>query len=106
MQRFSINEFVGGWFLGNFTPVIQHSEDVEIGVKFFKIGDVEPSHMQRKSTEITVLHSGKIRLGKEILMPGDIAVIPPLEYADFEALADGSLTCLKFPSLPNDKELM
>ena len=27
------------------------------------------------------------------------------EFADFEAFSSGSLVCVKFPSLPNDKVL-
>jgi hypothetical protein len=39
------------------------------------------------------------------LSSGDILVIEPGQYADFEALTKGSLTCIKFPSIPSDKVL-
>lgn len=105
MRKDRIERFRGGWFIGNFLPVIHASKEIEVGVKLFKKGDLEASHMQRVATEITVLHSGKARIGNEFLLPGDILVIPPLVYADFEAIEDGSLTCVKFPSLPDDKVL-
>jgi hypothetical protein len=106
MEKNRIEDYTGGWIIGNFLPVIQKSEELEIGIKFFRKNDIEPSHMQRTATEITVLHSGKARIGDVILIPGDILIIPPLESADFEALEDGSLTCIKFPSLPDDKVLL
>jgi hypothetical protein len=52
-----------------------------------------------------VVSHGKIRIGNEILEAGDFLIIQPLEYADFEALEDGSLICVKFPSIPDDKVL-
>jgi hypothetical protein len=105
MQKDRIENFVGGWLIGNFHPSIQRSTDLEIGVKFFKAGDTELSHMQRIATEITIVGAGQVRIGSELLFPGDVLIIPPLEFADFEAFEDGVLTCIKFPSLPNDKVL-
>lgn len=105
MNRDRIENYTGGWFVGNFTPVIQRNKSLEVGVKFFKVGDTEPSHMQRIATEITVVSHGKIRIGNEILEAGDFLIIQPLEYADFEALEDGSLICVKFPSISDDKVL-
>lgn len=101
-----ISRFTGGWFLGNFAPAISQISEVEVGVKYFKKGDMEASHKQKISTEVTVIHTGIVRIGDTELNPGDILVIPPGEYADFEALSDGSLTCVKFPSIPNDKILL
>ena len=100
-----IENFQGGWLLGDFDPTILRNKSVEVGVKFFKKGDLEASHKQLVATEITVLNSGSIRIEQLVLTPGDVLVIEPGEYADFEALEDGSLTCIKFPSIPSDKVL-
>jgi hypothetical protein len=100
-----IENFKGGWVVGNFLPSIYMSGDVEVGVKFFDVGDKEPSHKQLIATEITVIHEGKVRIANEFLSSGDILVIEPGQYADFEALTKGSLTCIKFPSIPSDKVL-
>ena len=78
---------------------------MEVGVKKFRLGDVEHSHKQLIATEITIIVTGKVRIGKEIFIEGDVIVMPPGEFADFEALSDGSLTCIKFPSIPSDKVL-
>ncbi len=105
MDKLNLKDFVGGWFVGDFEPSLFKNQCVEVGVKFFKSGDVEPSHKQLIATEITVISEGSVRIGKLVLKKGDTLIIYPGEYADFEALTDGSLTCLKFPSIPSDKVL-
>jgi len=105
LDKLNLKDFVGGWFVGDFEPSLFKNQYVEVGVKFFKSGDVEPSHKQLIATEITVISEGSVRIGKLVLEKGDTLIIYPGEYADFEALTDGSLTCLKFPSIPSDKVL-
>jgi hypothetical protein len=105
VEKFRIEDFTCGWIVGNFSPAIQRSTELEVGIKHFKKGDLEVSHMQRIATEITVIGTGRVRIGTQFLSAGDVLVIPPLEFADFEALEDGVLTCIKFPSLPSDKVL-
>ena len=105
MDKIKISDFVGGWFVGDFEPSLFKNQHVEVGVKFFQTGDTELSHKQILATEITVVSEGCVRIGDLILGVGEILVIPPGEYADFEALTDGSLTCVKFPSIPSDKVL-
>ena len=100
-----MDEFIKGWFVGDFSPVLLHSKDFEIAVKWFEAGEQEPLHKQIAATEITVVIEGQIRLGGEIFSKGDVITIPPGEFAEFESLTDSSLVCLKTPSLPNDKVL-
>jgi hypothetical protein len=57
------------------------------------------------ATEITIVDSGEVRLGKVIYRMNDIIKIPPVIFADIESLTDSSLVCIKFPSIPNDKVL-
>lgn len=105
MQVNKIDEFTKGWFVGNFTPVLIHSTDYEIAVKWFKAGEKEPLHKQILATEITVVVAGEIRLGGKIFSQGDVVTIPPGEFAEFESITESSLVCIKTPSLPNDKVL-
>lgn len=105
MQINKIDEFTKGWFVGDFSPVLLHSKDYEIAVKWFKAGEKEPLHKQLIATEITVVIEGKIQLGGKIFVKGDIITIPPGEFADFESITDSALVCVKTPSLPNDKVL-
>jgi hypothetical protein len=105
VDKLNLSEFIGGWFVGNFKPSMFINQHLEVGVKLFRSGDREPSHKQIHATEITVVSEGKVRIGNLILEKGDVLLIHPGEFADFEALTDGSLTCVKFPSIPSDKVL-
>ena len=105
MDKLDIKSYVGGWVVGNFEPSIFRNSDIEVGIKFFKKGDREVSHAQNIATELTIISRGRVRIGNSFLSEGEILVIHPGEFADFEALTDGSLTCIKSPSLPTDKIL-
>jgi hypothetical protein len=94
-----------GWFIGNFTPSLLSNPSVEVGVKRFSKGDTEPTHHQLTATEWTCVVLGKIRIGANVFEENEIAEIPPLESADFEALADSILVVVKSPSTPADKKI-
>jgi hypothetical protein len=100
-----LNEFIGGWFLGNFKPSLNQTEYFEVAVKKFSKGDREPAHFQKIATEITVVINGKIRLGTQYFGADEIITIEPFESVDFECIENCELVCIKFPSLPNDKVL-
>jgi hypothetical protein len=105
MNKFRLDSFKGGWLVGDFAPTLFENSHVEVGVKFFVLGNIEQEHAQIKATEITIIHEGRVRIGDTTLEAGDVLVIYPGEFADFEAFTDGSLTCIKFPSIPSDKIL-
>ena len=105
MNRHSLNDMKLGWFIGNFTPSLLLNTGVEVGVKRFSKGDTEPSHYQLTATEWTCVVIGKIRIGQNIFEESEIAEIPPLESADFEALEDSILVIVKSPSMPADKKI-
>lgn len=105
MRRNTLNDFIGGWFIGSFTPTLFRTDQFEVAVKRYAAGDREANHHQRIATEVTVVVSGRCRLGPWILEPNDVVTIEPLEAADFEALDDVVLIAVKYPSLPDDKVL-
>jgi hypothetical protein len=105
MNKLRLESFIGGWLVGDFEPTLFENCHVEVGVKFFVSGNTELEHAQIKATEITIIHRGRVRIGQTTLEAGDVLVVHPGEFADFEALSDGSLTCIKFPSIPSDKIL-
>lgn len=105
MKVSRIEDYVKGWFVGDFSPVLMQSKEFEVSVKWFKQGDTEPLHKQIIATEITVVIEGKIKLGEGTFDKGDIVLIPPGEFVAFESLTDSALVCVKTPSLPNDKVL-
>jgi len=91
--------------VGNFEPTIFPSQDFEIALKYFKQGDIEPKHYQLSAHELTIVVSGRVRMGKHFASTGDGLLIEPLECIDFEALSDTALVCVKWPSNPLDKVL-
>lgn len=105
MFKSNLSEYKNGWLLGNFSPAVIQTSDFEVCVKTFKGGDRETSHYQVIATEITLVLSGKVRMGEILLVEDEILVIEPGEIADFEALTDCKVLGIKFPSLPEDKVL-
>lgn len=105
MKKYSLNAMVKGWFVGNFTPTLFKTNDVEVGVKKYLAGESESLHHHKIATEITVIISGRVRMNGIIYIQGDIIVIDPSEATDFEALEDSVTTVVKFPGANNDKYL-
>jgi quercetin dioxygenase-like cupin family protein len=103
MEKYKVEDFFKGWFIGDFSPSLFKNTHFEVAVKFFQKGEVEPAHKQIIATEITVVIEGTIRLADSLFERGDVISIPPHEVADFESITDSSLVCIKFPSIPNDK---
>jgi hypothetical protein len=100
-----LSEYKNGWLLGNFSPAVVHTEDFEICIKSFMVGEGEASHFQLVATEVTVVLSGRVRMGEILLTEDEILVVEPGEIVDLEALTDCKLLGIKFPSLPEDKVL-
>ena len=96
---------VKGWFIGNFTPTIINTNDVEVAVKIYKSGDHEEHHYHKIATEITVISSGSIIMNNKKYYQGDIVVIEPYESTDFTAIEDTVTTVVKFPGASQDKYL-
>ena len=105
MNRSNLTDMTLGWFIGNFNPSLYVNDAVEVCVKRFEKGETEPKHYQLTATEWTCVVQGRIRIGKNIFEVNEIAEIPPLESADFEALEDCILVVVKSPSIPKDKVL-
>lgn len=105
MIKHDLDSFFKGWVIGDFKPSLYKNNQVEVGVKKFLKGQVEPSHKQLIATEITIVISGKIRMNNLYFEENDIVEIPAGEFADFEAVTDSSLVCIKYPSLATDKVL-
>ena len=105
MEVHRIQDFPGGWVVGNFQPTLFPTSEFEVGIKRMDSGAKEAEHFQMTAVEVTIVVSGSCRIGKATLFQGDIALIHPKESADFEALEDTVLLVIKSPSLPADKVL-
>jgi mannose-6-phosphate isomerase-like protein (cupin superfamily) len=103
VRRSTLDEMVGGWFVGGFTPTVLETEDVEVAVKRYAAGDREDFHHHRVATEVTVIVEGRARMGAVRLGEGDIVVYEPGESSDFEALTAVTLVAVKHPGARDDK---
>ncbi len=103
MKKFLLSEMTKGWFVGDFSPTIIKTQDVEVGVKHYQKGDHEDRHHHKIATEVTVIISGKVRMNEDVYISGDILVIKPGESTDFEALEDTITVVVKHPGSQNDK---
>lgn len=103
MNNYHIKDMRGGWFIGNFEPSIIKEKNFEVGVKFFKKGELFPKHYHKIATEITVIISGKVLINDMIYQSGDIIIQNPFEKSDFQVLEDTIINVVKIPSVKDDK---
>lgn len=105
MKINNLDEMIRGWFVGNFEPSLYKTNDVEVGVKSYKAGEVEDCHVHRIATEITVIISGRVRMNDQFFKAGEIITILPGEGTDFEVLEDTISVVVKLPGANDDKYL-
>lgn len=94
-----------GWFIGDFSPAVYKTNEFEVGIKYYKAGDNEPSHHHKISTEITVIVFGEAIMNNKTFRAGDIIIISPNESTNFIVKKDTCTVVVKFPSSNNDKYL-
>ena len=99
----NVDNFIKGWLVGDFKPSIINSKDIEVGLKYYKKGDKETSHVHKIITEYTIVVSGKIRMNDKIYSEKEIVKILPNISTDFESLEDSITLVIKSPSIPSDK---
>ncbi|MFR1908057.1 hypothetical protein [uncultured Clostridium sp.] len=106
MYTSKLNDMVKGWFVGNFSPTIYSTNDVEVAVKSYKAGEHEQEHYHKIATEVTVIVSGIVRMNGVEYKEGDIIVMEPNDVTDFYAVTDAVNTVVKIPGASNDKYIV
>lgn len=106
MRHDKISDMFKGWFVGSFTPSVFDTDQVEVGLKQYTKGALEPRHYHKVATEITVIVQGRVRMCGQVWCEGDIIVIEPLEETSFEALEDTITVVVKLPGATDDKYLV
>jgi len=99
----NLNEFFKGWFVGNFEPTLNKTEDFEVAIKRYKAGDYEEKHHHKIATEITVIVEGEVEMNGLKYTKDDIITIQPNESTDFKCITDVVTVVVKTPSINNDK---
>lgn len=103
MEIAKIKDFIGGWFVGNFEPSLYKTNDVEIGIKYYKSGDKEGYHHHKIATEFTAIISGTVLMDGKTYETGEIIMIKPNISTNFEAITDSVTVVVKIPGANNDK---
>lgn len=106
MKKHNLNEMIGGWFIGDFTPSLHKTKNFEIAVKMYKNGDFEHKHFHKISKEYTLILDGEVVMSGKHYKSGDIIIIEPNEATDFKALTDVKTVVVKVPSAKNDKYMI
>jgi len=102
MKISRIEDYIGGWFVGNFEPTAYKTDQFEVSYKLHPKGQEWDIHYHNIVTEINVVVRGKMILQGKELKTGDVFILEPYEIADPEFLEDTEIICVKTPSV-NDK---
>jgi hypothetical protein len=102
----NIDKFLRGWFIGDFSPSLFKTKDVEVAVQYYKKGSLEQEHFHKIATEITVIVSGKVKINNTVFKEKDIIVLQPNESSIFEVLEDCTTLVVKIPGASNDKYIV
>jgi mannose-6-phosphate isomerase-like protein (cupin superfamily) len=103
LQRYHLDKFTKGWFVGNFSPTLAATDVVEVAVKHYRAGDAEKAHFHKVATELTLIVSGRVRMSGEEVGPGEIIKIEPGQATDFIPLTDVTTVVVKLPCVSGDK---
>lgn len=102
MKTARIEDFVKGWFVGNFEPSLL-KRNFEVGFHQHHAGEYHQDHFHKQSTEINLVVEGEIRINGRTFVAGDIFVLEPYEISQCEYITDTKLVVVRSQSDPTDK---
>lgn len=103
MEKYNINDFRRGWFIGNFEPSLLKA-NFEVGLQKSKAGDSHDDHFHKKNTEYNLVVSGKIKINDDIFVKDDVFIIKPYTVSHgVEYLEDTEILVVRDMSDPSDK---
>jgi quercetin dioxygenase-like cupin family protein len=103
MKVTRIEDYKGGWFIGDFEPLSFKTKDFEVCFKHHAKGEKRDIHYHKVGTEINYLVKGKMKIQNVELNEGDIFLLYPYEVSDLEFLDDCTVLIVKTPSVTGDK---
>lgn len=106
MKIKKIDDFIKGWFVGDFERALIRTKDFEVAVKYYKKGDTDEVHYHKVADEITVVVYGKCKINDKEYGPGDVIWLEPNDISRFEALEDSANVVVKKPSVMGDKYIV
>ena len=105
MQITRIEDMIGGWFVGDFTPTTFKTINAEVAFKQYSKGEIHETHYHKISTEINYLINGSLSIDNSgiVLIAGDIFTIFPYEVAKPIFYEDCCIVVVKIPASKDDK---
>lgn len=103
MKIFNRDEYVNGWFIGDFEPSIIKTKDFEIAYRENKKGEIAEAHYHKEAEEINYFIFGKISVNGEVLTAPVIYMVEKNEITRTEFLEDSGVIIVKVPSVIGDK---
>lgn len=106
MKEAKLSDMTKGWFIGNFSPSLLKTNDVEVAYKEYKKGAYEEKHYHKVATEYTLIIKGKVIMFDKEWIKGDIVVVEPYDATAFRAVEDSETVVVKIPGANDDKYLV
>ncbi len=103
MKQSNINNFRGGWFVGDFEPSIFKNPFFEVAHHSHKKNDATFPHYHQVTNELNYIVRGEMMVDKKHLKAGDMWIYEPWDISDVEFLEDTDLMIIRWPSIPTDK---
>lgn len=103
ITKHRIEDFKGGWFIGDFEPSLLDTRDFEVSIKTHPKGEDWPKHYHAVATEYNAVVSGVVEIDGVKYTKGDIFVVDPMTVMDPDFQEDCVIVCVKVPSVKGDK---
>lgn len=106
VSKTTVQNFVRGWIIGDFTPSLHQLKEFEIGILRHKSGEKWPYHIHEEQTEYNYLLKGCMVVNGLEYSSGDNFMFEKGHPAVPIFIEDCTVLCIKFPSLPKDKKII
>lgn len=107
VEIFKLENFVNGWFIGDFEPSLLKNSGVELAVMNKEKGvGTNDFHYHEKCIEINVLIKGKMKINNKFIQENEIFVFNPNVPSIYEYLEDCTFVVFKNKPSNKDKVIM
>lgn len=103
MIEANIEQFKGGWFVGDFDPSLFKNPFFEIAHHKHIKGQETFPHYHKVTNELNYIVKGELIVSGKKLKTGDMWIYEPNEVSNVEFLTDAELIIVRWPSIPSDK---
>jgi len=99
----NIDDYIKGWFVGDFDKSIHRTNLFEVAHHKHKKGDPTFPHYHKLTTELNYIVQGELMVSGKHLKTGDMWIYEASEVSSVEFLSDTDLIIVRWPSIPTDK---